>query len=189
MLKKIIIIFLIPLGLMAQSKFQLSCNKHLISESLKIGLQQVGTVDRTTQNDGAVEKYLQSVGLAKGNPYCAAGQYYCFNEAVKCLHLPQKSIPIPRTGLANAIFNYAKVNGEKVRYKASINDLIIWRRGDTPFGHVERIIDVMDKGFVRTLAFNVPNEQNQEGVFIKKRNIYHPIRRLKIRGLIGFRSL
>jgi len=47
----------------------------------------------------------------------------------------------------------------------------------------------MDKGFVRTLAFNVPNEQNQEGVFIKKRNIYHPIRRLKIRGLIGFRSL
>lgn len=173
---------------MAQSKFQLPCSNQLLSKSFEIGLMQVGTIEKSKQNDGEVEKYLQSVGLTKGNPYCAAGQYYCFNEAANYLHLPNNAIPIPRTGLANAMFNFAKENGGKVRYKPAKHDLIVWRRGNTPFGHIERVIDVYDKGFVRTLAFNVSNEQNQEGVFIKKRNVFHPIRRLKIRGLIGFRG-
>lgn len=188
MLKKIIIIFFIPLGLISQSKFELNCSKPLLIKSMEIGLQQVGTTELTNHNDGDVAKYLNSVGLAVGNPYCAAGQYYCFAQAAALLRINQSFIPIPKTGLANEIYNFGMKKGNLVRYSASIHDLIIWRRGNTPFGHIERIIEVMDKGNVRTLAFNVADEFGRQGVFVKKRNIYHPIHRLKIRGLIGFRS-
>lgn len=188
MLKKIIIVILIPFGLISQSKFELTCCNALLFKSMEIGLQQVGTLELTNNNDGDVAKYLNSVGLSEGNPYCAAGQYYCYSEAAVCLQTNPRFIPIPKTGLANAIYSYGKKNGNLVRYSASIHDLIIWRRGDTPFGHIERVIEVMDKGNVRTLAFNVTDVYRRQGVFIKKRNIYHPIRRLKIRGIIGFRS-
>lgn len=188
MLKKIIIIFLIPFGLMSQSKFEVSCINDLLVTSYEIGLQQVGTIEKSNRNDGDVLKYLYSVGLTAGNPYCAAGQYFCFAEAVRKLNLTTQTIPIPRTGLANAIFDYCKNTGKKVNYVAAKHDLIIWRRGSTPFGHIERIIDVQKKGNVRTLAFNVSDINGIEGVFVKKRNIHHPIRRLKIRGLIGFKG-
>lgn len=188
MLKKIIIIFLIPLGLISQSKFELPCKTTLLEKSLQVGLKQIGTVEKSNRNDGEVEKYLLAVGLTKGNPYCAAGQYYCFSVAANLLGIGENAIPIPKSGLANAIYNYAMANGTKKPYRAAMHDLIVWRRGNTLFGHIERIIEVLDKGNVITLAFNVANEVGREGVFAKKRNIYNPFRRLKIRGLIGFRG-
>lgn len=188
MLKKIIIIFLIPLGLMSQSKFELPCNSALLEKSLQVGLKQIGTIEKSNRNDGEVEKYLLAVGLTKSNPYCAAGQYYCFLVAAKILGIGESAIPIQKSGLADAHFNFASANGWKTKYRASVHDLIVWRRGDTPYGHIERIIEVLDKGNVLTLAFNVSNELGQQGVFVKKRNIYNPLRRMKIRGLIGFRG-
>lgn len=189
MLRKIIIIFLIPVGLFSQNKYELDCNRLLLIKSIEIGLQQVGTLESNNKNDGEVEKYLKSVNLSAGNPYCAAGQYYCFQQAALQLKLPIASIPIPPTGLANLIFNYGKSKGKQIDYQAAIHDLIIWRRGNTPFGHIERVVEVLDKGNVRTLAFNTSNKTGQQGVFIQNRNIYNPIRRLKIRGLIGFRGI
>lgn len=53
---------------------------------------QIGTQERTGRNDGPVEKYLTSVGLAKGDPYCAAFVYWCGREALG----PRN--PFPRSG-------------------------------------------------------------------------------------------
>ncbi len=174
---------------MSQSKFELPCNSALLEKSLQVGLKQIGTIEKSNRNDGEVEKYLLAVGLTKSNPYCAAGQYYCFLQAANQLKLTENLIPIPRTGLANAIYDFATFKGRKMPYRGTTHDLIVWRRGNSIFGHIERIIEVMDKGNVLTLAFNVADEKGRQGVFVKKRNIYNPIRRLKIRGLIGFRGV
>lgn len=53
---------------------------------------QIGTVEKTGRNDGPVEKYLTSVGLSKGDPYCAAFVYWCGREALGSRN------PFPRSG-------------------------------------------------------------------------------------------
>lgn len=55
--------------------------------------KEIGVVELTGNNDGKqVEAYLASVGLAKGNPYCAAFIYYVGNRALG------KANPYPRSG-------------------------------------------------------------------------------------------
>jgi hypothetical protein len=183
------LLIFIPSVAFSQLKYEIECRNDLLQYSQIIGMQQVGTIELGNRNDGSVAKYLKSVGLSEGNPYCAAGQYYIFYEACKHLKLPQSQIPIPRTGLANAMYSYAKQQGNKVKYEAKLHDLLVWRKAKTSFGHIERIIEVNSKGNVTTLAFNVMGTNGKEGVFTKKRNIYHPLQRLKVRGLIGFRSI
>ncbi|HPD33898.1 MAG TPA: hypothetical protein PKV40_06115 [Candidatus Kapabacteria bacterium] len=189
-MKKIVLIFLLPITLYSQCKYELPANSQLLDKSMQIAIAQVGTIEKSNRNDGAVEKYWRAVGLTAPSPYCAAGVYFCFAEGCKQLNLPISHIPIPRTGLAQAIYNYAKSNGKKQIYKAKIHNLIVWRKGQTTFGHIERIINVQEAGWVHTVAFNVKNEATgKEGVFIKKRNIYHPISRLKVLGLVGFNAI
>ncbi|MCW5885035.1 MAG: hypothetical protein KIT33_08705 [Candidatus Kapabacteria bacterium] len=147
---------------------------------------EIGIVE-SRSNKGIVEKYLQSVGLPAGNPYCAAGQYYCFVKATKILNLSNKEIPIPKTGLSRKILSYAKMNGKNVPNNPKRHDLIIWRmRGSSWRGHIERVIETGKAGWVKTVGFNVRLESGEEGVAIKRRNIYHLIGRLEVAGLVGF---
>ncbi len=45
--------------------------------------EQIGVTEATGNNDGPrVEAYLKSVGLSKGNPYCAAGIYWTGQQAL-----------------------------------------------------------------------------------------------------------
>lgn len=173
----------------SQVKYELPARKIVLEKSLEIGLREVGTCELSNRNDGIVRKYLLPFGLPEGNPYCAAGQYFTFLAAVRDLRLSEKYIPIPKTPLANRVLDYALSKGKKTKYHPSKNDLIIWRKAKTRFGHIERIIEVEGKGWVRTLAFNVKNDFGQEGVFIKRRNILHPLGRLAVRGIVGFKEL
>ncbi|MFA6571083.1 MAG: hypothetical protein WCT77_07585 [Bacteroidota bacterium] len=170
----------------AYEKYLLKCNSKLLTESKRIAIAQVGTFEKTNRNDGDVEKYLNAVGLKRGSAYCAAGQYYCFFKASQNLKLITSSIPLKRTGLANAMFADAKIRGKKAYFRPTINDLIIWRHSNTIYGHTERILEVKKAGWVLTVAFNVKNHNGTEGVFFKKRNVCHPLGRMAIRGLIGF---
>ena len=181
------IILFADLSLYSIDKYVLSADRELVELSEITGYSQIGTTEKNNKNDGDVEKYLSSVGLKKGNPYCAAGQYWCFLEAANILKIDRKKIPIPPTGLANEIYNYAKKNGKATKPIPIRHDLIIWRKGKSIFGHTERIIKVKRAGWVRTIAFNVLDKNSgKEGVFIKQRNIYHPLSRMRVRGLVGF---
>jgi hypothetical protein len=155
-------------------------------------MNQIGTIEKTNRNDGkAIKLYLESVGLTEGNPYCAAGQYFCFLKATELLGMDKKLIPIKRTGLAQEIFHHSKKFGERSDCKPVINDLIIWRKGNSAFGHIERIISVMPKGWVNTVAFNTKKtieNKEIEGVFVKKRNLYHRLYGMAIKGLTGFKT-
>lgn len=49
---------------------------------LGVALSLIGTTEATGKNDGPiVEAILASTGNRKGDPYCAAFNYYCYREA------------------------------------------------------------------------------------------------------------
>ena len=183
---------LFPICLFSQVKYELKCNKELLLNSREICISQVGIKEATGHNDGErVESYLASVGLSKGNPYCAAGQYYCFLKASEILKLDKSEIPIYRTGSTYLMFNKAKQVGKKVSYKPQKNDLLFWIVTTT--GHVERIDSVLKGGWVKTIGFNTSsgtgNQRDGEGVYLRKRNIYSPLSRMRVRGIIGFEGI
>jgi hypothetical protein len=50
---------------------------------IAVAASQIGTVEKTGRNDGEVDKYLASVGLAgTRSPYCAAFNYWVGREAL-----------------------------------------------------------------------------------------------------------
>ena len=180
---------MITSALAAQEKYMLECDSRLLEASLDTAIAQAGTSELTDNNDGPVEKYLEAAGLMAGYPYCAAGQYYCFRSAADAFNMNHKEIPILRTGVANAIFNHAKNKKRSAKYIPAKHDLIVWRHQGKFSGHIERIIEAGKAGWVKTIAFNVSkriNGKRVEGVFIKKRNVYHPLGRMLLRGLVGF---
>ena len=184
---------LFPICLFSQVKYELKCNKELLLKSREICISQVGIKEATGRNDGKeVESYLASVGLSKGFPYCAAGQYYCFLKASEILKLDKSEIPIYRTGSTLKMFNEAIKNKKRVKYLAKIDDLLFWILPNRSGGHVERIDSVLKSGWVKTIGFNTSsgtgNQRDGEGVYLRKRNIYHILSRMKVRGLIGFKT-
>ena len=187
----IFVILLISNDLFAMEKYLLVCCDVLLKVSLDSAMHQVGKIEKTNKNDGDVQIYQKAVGLKKGEPYCAAGVYWCFASAANDLGLSVNEISVVRTGLANKMYNEAKKKGTRVVYKAKKNDLIVWRKRNSYNGHIERIFEVGRAGWVKTVGFNVAgivNNKQVEGVFIKKRNIYQRIQNLFIRGLIGFKG-
>lgn len=190
----LILAIIISYQLYSQKKYELPCKYKLLMVSKEILLSQVGVTEKTGKNNGIeIEKYLKCVGLSSGNPYCAAGQYWCFVEACSRLKLSAKQIPITKTGLANKMYNDAALNGKRAKYYPAVHDLMVWRNGSSSFGHIERIISVSKAGWVTTVGFNtscrnVVTGKNVQGVFIKNRNIIHPLGKMAIRGLIGFRN-
>jgi len=71
---------------------QPSTPQSLRTQLLTTAASQIGTQEATGHNDGPVVKYLTSVGLSKGDPYCAAFVYWCGKTALG----PRN--PFPRSG-------------------------------------------------------------------------------------------
>lgn len=59
---------------------------------MAVAAGEIGTTEKTGRNDGEVEKYLTSVGLKKGDPYCAAFVFWVGRESLGA------SNPYPRSG-------------------------------------------------------------------------------------------
>ncbi len=168
------------------NKYVLKCRSDVLTESEKIMLSQVG-IPEIPKNRGIAEVYLASVGLEAGNPYCAAGQYYCYLQAVRKLKLSNKNIPIAKTGLSREILSDAASRGKLTAFTAQRHDLIIWRKtGSARQGHIERIVSTGKAGWVTTVGFNVKMADGREGVSFKKRNLYNLIGKLRTAGIVGF---
>lgn len=195
-MKKIILatIFLLYISISesnAQVRYDLYCNNRLLKKSEQIMLTQVGIIEKTNRNDGEVEKYLHCIGSKRGQPYCAAGQYWCFAQAAKELNLSKEKIPIPATGLVYNIYKFAQKYGRRKKYVPEKHCLIIWQYPNKRRGHIERIIKVENGGWVETVGFNTSadkqsSQRDGQGVFKKRRNIFHPLQRMEIKCLLGF---
>ena len=189
-MKIVIITFLLMISQsLGAVKYTLYCRQDLLVTSREIAVGQAGVTEKGRNRGKMIERYLNSVGLKAGLPYCAAGQYWCFAEACRVLQIPFENIPVLRTGLANAMFNHAMRHGKRVRFHPAPDDLIIWRRGKSPFGHVERIVATGKAGWVYTIGFNTvkySGKVRREGVFFHRRNMNTFLGRMHIRGIIGF---
>lgn len=192
MKRLMIIVFLLFLALNTQQtksaeRYELQCDEALFYNSIDTLKSLVGTIEKTGKNDGIVINRIQeNCGIARGAAYCNATQYYAFTQSAKQLNIPLGKIPMVRSGLANSTYNHAIKHGTKTTYNAQYGDLIVWRRGNTIYGHIGRIVEVRSMGWVITAEGNTTNGI-QSGIFYKKRNIGHPLSRaLQIRGLIGF---
>jgi hypothetical protein len=175
--------------------YLINCNIDLLLKSREVLQEQVGTKEATGANDGEVEKYLKSIGLSKGQPYCAAGQYWVFLEACKRLDISAKNVPIKKTGLALNIYNDVKDRGTKVMYVPGVDALLVWVKANGINGHVERITKVLNQsGDVETVGFNTSNgkkgsQREGDGVFIRQRNIFEPLGTMVVKGMVIFNAI
>ncbi|MDR0926555.1 MAG: hypothetical protein LBO69_02170, partial [Ignavibacteria bacterium] len=105
----------------AQIRYELPCDKRLFDSSLDTLKGLVGTQEATNNNDGAKINEIQLIcGIPIGSAYCNATQYYAFFVSAKELKMDTMNLPIPRNGLAQSSFNYAKKQGVKTEYKAQV---------------------------------------------------------------------
>jgi hypothetical protein len=183
------IIILLTSAICSQTKYQLECEPYLLKASGETLIYQIGIREKTGNNDGyKIEQYLKSVGLSKGNPYCAAGQYWCY--WVNALN--KSDIPFPASGLANNVFFYAQKVGVRVPYKPEVNDLMCWNIKGKVTGHQERIIKVLQSGFVETVGFNTGNgksgsQREGNGVLKRIRHIFNPVGLMLMNRLVGIK--
>lgn len=173
-------------------KYVVNCRGDLLDKSREVMLRQAGTLEKGKNRGKEIDIYCKSVGLPLGSSYCAAGQYYCFYTACAELGISTANIPFKPVGLANSIYDYFKKYGSPDKYTATMDDFLVWRHPSSSFGHIERIVSTGKAGWVTTIGFNSTRYIDgirTEGVFYQKRNILHPLNRMKIRGLAGFRRI
>jgi hypothetical protein len=83
--------------------------KRLVARTLEIAQSQVGVREVGTTNTGVqVNKYLASVGLGPGSPWCAAFVFYCINQAAKDIGVPN---PFVRSAYCPDLESWAKRHG------------------------------------------------------------------------------
>lgn len=179
-------ILLISLNLLAQSKYLLVTDSVILVNSHKVLIQQIGVTEKQPNWGEPISSYLRSVGINSPAPYCNAGQYYCFAKVTS-------NVPMVKSGLAISSYQKALKQGLKAPYVAQVHDLIVWNKPQTIFGHIERIIEVGKAGWCYTVGFNTTsgtkgNQRDGGGVYRRRRNIYHPLGRNAIKGLIGWKT-
>lgn len=108
------------------------------------------------------EKYLASVGLKQGAPYCAAGQYWCYEQA-------GVAPTGPRYLYARAAFWHTTDKRLSSTDSAFAADLVgYYYKGLGRIGHTEVFVSRTGKQ-VRVIGFNTTNgiSRDGEGVFEK----------------------
>lgn len=181
------ILILFTHSIYSYQKYDLGISNDLKLLSRKVAKAQIGVREVGHNRGFEIDLYNITAGAKKGSPYCASGQYYCYQVASELLDVPN---PLPKTAVANNLFNYAKKHGKKAKFVPVIDDFLVWNYPNSWKGHVERVIEVLKGGFVRTIAFNVSlgidvGNDGKGGVTYKLRNIYTPLARMRVKGLIG----
>lgn len=168
--------------------YALTCDRSLPQRASQIAASEVGVVELLPNDSPEIKEYLLSVGLRKPASYCAAGIYWSFEQAKAKLKLTNN--PLPRTAIANAMFNHAKEEGTPIYCAPSKGDLLVWRRANSWQGHIEIVHRVLNHWKIETIGYNTKRPQpdtsghRPEGVWKQIRIPFHPLGRLKYRGMI-----
>lgn len=178
----------------SRSRYVLKADSCVVTIAQDFAISQVGVTEATGNNDGPeVAAYLKVTGLGIGYPYCAAGISWSFAMAGDSLGIPRKELPVPMTAGSQIAYDHARKNGYKSESnRPEVYDLYIWRRKDSYRGHIGWCYEIGEKGWVRTVEFNTSSgssgsQDDGQGVWLRKRNILHPLGRLRTRGFVGFK--
>lgn len=180
--------------LLVVSSVKLNClEKYVLKENvetkelrLKEANKYLGITEEKNKN--LIFEFQKSVDISKNAAWCYAFQYYCYNNV--CNNLEIKNV-LPKTGVANEFFNYAKRLGIKREYKAKAGDYIVWKAVNSWQGHIGIIKKVNSNNTVVTIEGNTGAETVRTGGMVAKkvRSYQHPIGRLKVRGLVELRAV
>lgn len=142
-----------------------------LAEVLAVALAEEGRkvreVPPNSNRGPEVEAYLASVGLGKGNPWCCAFLYWCFEQAAK---KRGRANPMVKTGGCLAHWNGAAAKGAKrISAPAAKNDPSLLRPGMMFImdfgggkGHTGMIVAVRG-GMVHTVEGNTDASRTREG--------------------------
>lgn len=195
----ILLFYILTLFSFSQEKYLINTTSEQLLSSEVYCSSVIGTIELTGKNDGAIIEEIISIGGGlKGYPYCYYYQYWAYEMATQKINktaCTKVKNPMVKSGSSQAMFNYAKKLNKKVPYEVKKHDLIVWKSAKSWSGHIERVKEVLGGGYVMTYAGNTNNglsgsQREGNGIFIRKRNINHPLSRiLKIRGLVGYEWL
>lgn len=103
-----------------------------------------------------VEEYLETVGLTKGQPWCAAFVAWCGRVALK------KDWPLPLTGGCQALSVAAQAKGWQVERPAVGDVFLLWFPKLNRFAHTGFIEAITGKQ-ITTLEGNTSGAGSREG--------------------------
>ena len=178
----ILVFFLLTANSISAVKYALPIAEDKQIEVIQLAKTQIGIKEET--NSKQIQKYLESVGIYTKASWCSAFQYWLQKQIY---YQPY----YPRSAVANSIYDKAVKTGKKVPYKAEVGDYIVWKDPGSWTGHVGLVIEVSGDQ-VKTIEGNTSSISVRTGGMVaeKMRHIYHPIGKLKVRGLVGrFRGI
>jgi len=130
----------------------------------------VGVTETKNNSSPIIDKFIKHLGLKPGIQWCACFVTYCLDSA--------KTKNMPRTALARNFITKKSIKSSQVIYSNMIipkGSIVIWRRGNTIFGHVGFINNWQgNKGTTiegNTSPDNTKNQYNGDGVYHKQRVI------------------
>jgi hypothetical protein len=130
----------------------------LSEEALFIASAEVGTREVGGNNMGAqVERYLASVGLAPGNPWCAAFLFYVFKMAAARLGLVN---PCPKTG--STLRMWALADQICRDSNPSVGAVYVLKHSETT-GHAGVVEKIAADGTITEISGNTNREGSREG--------------------------
>jgi predicted nuclease of predicted toxin-antitoxin system len=139
--------------------------KGILLAAINIAKQNIGVMEQGNNAGEQVEAYLSSVGLSKGNPWCAAFVYWSFERAARSLNT---KTPLPKTG--SVLTHWSQTQGKKITAKQAQNDNNLIRAGQIFIiktgkgtGHTG-IIERIDGNLLTTIEGNSNNNGSREGV-------------------------
>lgn len=150
---------------------------HLDTAIANFGFQDLPGKDNQGPN---IDRWLASVGLSTGNPYCAAFVSYC-------LDVSDVKRPPVRSGLSSHFIRRESIDAKLVMQRRETIDpgtILIFRRGNTQFGNVGFVLKEWAGPTGITIEANTStgtggNEFNGSGVWIRKRTIF-PLNHFRI---------
>lgn len=129
----------------------------LSTRALEFALADVGVHEVGGNNQGAaIERYLAKVGLAPGNPWCAAALYYWFDLAAARTGLVN---PVPKTGSTLRLWALAEPYCRDSN--PSVGAVYVVKHSETT-GHVGIIEAVTPDGIIE-VSGNTNREGSRDG--------------------------
>lgn len=173
---------------MSQVRYTVKFDSELVELSRQIAMSYDGLRETNGNNRSPeLDSLLRIFKIKLGSSYCAILQWLAYQFASEELGVKN---PLPKTAVANQIFTKLREISKKTGYVPEVDDFIFWIYANSWQGHIERIVEVYKGGWVLTIAFNVSlgkdvSNDGNGGATFKKRNIWHVLGRMRIRGLQG----
>lgn len=131
--------------------------------TLKAAWETLGVHEAGTSNSGKwVNQYLAFVRLKPGNPWCAAYVAYRVHHAASDLGL---RTDWPKTGLVQAIYNWAKKRNLVHRVPREGDVFLVWSASARRYNHTGFVLHVNGGSFA-TIEGNSNSTGAREGTMV-----------------------